>query len=164
MEKRLLIVSTVLFLTLATVACAGCPNVVTVSPSPTPTVSASPTTTSVTTNANPENMSAFLESFLEKEGYTIMKPLTKGTSSVTGNDIYTGTVADGVLTKKVQFEICKTVYESQSRFKAYANEFINEGYNTTSLTVNLWKGKDTSGDTALVYLDTQNKVDMLIWT
>jgi hypothetical protein len=168
MEKRLLIVPIVLLLTLATVACAGCPNVVTVSPSPTPVASASPITTSATTNVAPENMSAYFQNRLENQGFSIVAPFTKGTSSVSGNDQYSGTVAYGINNYAVRFEICKSLYESQQRYKDTVIGAANTGYNTTiSSTANSWKGAATSGQYAgtyaWVWLDTPNHIVERVW-
>lgn len=163
MEKRLLIIPIVLLLTLATVSCAGCPNVVTVSPSPTPTVSASPITTIATTNVTPDNMSAYFQDRLEKQGFSIVQPFTKSSNSVTGNDQYSGTVASGIDNYAVRFEICKSLYESQERFKDTVNWAMRSGYNTTALTSDYWKGKDSSGDYAYVWLDTPNHIVQLAW-
>jgi len=168
MEKRLLIVPVVLLLTLTTVACAGCPNVVTVSPSPTATVSASPITTIATTNVTPENMSAYFQERLEKQGFSIVQPFTKSQNSVTGNDQYTGTVAYGIVNKDVRFEICKSLYESQERFKDTVYNAKLSGYNTTvTLTADSWKGVATSGlyngTYAYVWLDTPNHIVERIW-
>jgi hypothetical protein len=109
-------------------------------------------------------MSAYFQAQLERQGYTIVQPLTKETSSVSGNDLYVGTVAYGINNMEVRFEVCKSVYESQQRFKDTVNGAMDSGYNNTiSLTADKWEGRAADGTYADVWLDTSNHIVERIW-
>jgi hypothetical protein len=105
------------------------------------------------------DMTKFLESKLKSLGWTIVQPLQKSTNSI-GNDIYTGTVAYGRLFLKVQYEICKSAYETASRGLDTKNALIADGYTVTNSTINGWV-LQKEGYYAQVIVDTANNTVLL---
>lgn len=104
-----------------------------------------------------------LEAKLEGMGFTIVQPLQKSTNSI-GNDVYSGTVSSGRLFLKVQFEICKSVYETVSRGQDTKNALIDEGYTVTNSTINGWELSRNQGDYARIIVDSANTTVLLLYS
>lgn len=143
-------------------------------PSPNPTSSlltqSTPIPTALPTTAQqPQNgpvpkgsdQSAYFSGLLEEQNYVLKQPLSYSINSL-GNDVYTGTVARGVVTSNVRIEVCDNIHDTQTRAQDYISSFIAQGYQQRDLQPTYWTGAMANGEAAVV-TDTTHLYVMALW-
>jgi len=160
---------------LTAVFVAGCTSQ---TASPTPSASAAPSTatrTATTATAsvkpvaatalpNSTDLSSYLTSYVQTQGYTVVTPFNKSVSNATGNDLYTGTITDGTSVYLASYQITKSSTDTTNVFNSATSNLQQRGFAPQQTNTTTWIGYNSNnGYSSYVSQDTtDNYVFLLI--
>ncbi|MGZ4864571.1 MAG: hypothetical protein ACXV5H_07130 [Halobacteriota archaeon] len=153
--QRHIIVLIVITMMLASVWIAGCSASTAPNPSSearsTPTTYVSPSST-LSPRASTDK-SAYITSYMKRQGFSIVEPFKKDTSASENANAYSGVVKGSIKTYVAAVDVVDDTTAVTGLFNQYIGSAENQGYTTYKTTSDTWSGY--KGDT--IYLITMDQ-------